>query len=88
MNSGESDPPEDPEDTGTADEALAATKAALLAFLRTERPKDIFYLGQLEVMFEDRRFLKTPWGMRGPFHCLGGHPKPATDGHLKTGHHG
>ena len=20
-------------------------------------------------------------------HVLGGHPKPATDGHLKTGHH-
>ena len=22
-----------------------------------------------------------------PHHSLGGHPKPATDGHLKTGHH-
>ena len=27
------------------------------------------------------------WSDRKVFvHCLGGHPKPATDGHLKTGH--
>jgi hypothetical protein len=72
MNSPEHDPAPEVEEGPTTDEALAATKAAILDFLRVQRPKDIFYLGQLEVLFEERRFLKTPWGMRAPFHWITG----------------
>lgn len=69
MDSDDGDP-EEPQGPWVTDEALAITRAALLSFFRDERPKEIFYLGQLEVMFEDRRFIKTEWGMRGPFHWI------------------
>jgi hypothetical protein len=69
MGWGDDQDPEQPH-PGVTDEALAATKTALLQFFRAERPKEIFYLGQLEVMFEERRFLKTEWGMRAPFHWI------------------
>lgn len=65
VDSGDDKPP----DELVPDEALGATKAALLEFFR-ERPKEVFYLGQLSVMFEDQRFLKTRWGLRGPFHWI------------------
>ncbi|SRR6266536_298735 len=70
MDPGQEDPTPELESGPTTDEALAATKEALLRFLRVERPKEIFYLGQLQVIFEDRRFLKTRWGMRAPFHWI------------------
>jgi hypothetical protein len=66
------DPPNEsaPDEAPISEEALTATKDELLKFLRIERPREIFYLGQLEVMFEERRFLRTPWGMRAPFHWI------------------
>jgi hypothetical protein len=51
--------------------ALAAAREALLRFFREERPKSLFYLGQLEVLFEDRPIIDSQrGGKKGPFHWI------------------
>jgi len=53
--------------------ALAITKEALLHFFREERPRSLVYLGQLEVLFEDRPLIESRdprRGKKGPFHWI------------------
>lgn len=61
------------EEEPTAEElrARAITKEALLRFLRDERPESLSYLGQLEVLFEDRPLIEARrGGKKGPFHWI------------------
>jgi hypothetical protein len=63
----------DPDDSGESPPdqvALVQTKEALLHFLREERPRSLFYLGQLQVLFEDRPIVDGRRGKKGPFHWI------------------
>jgi len=65
--------PEQPAESEPEQVALAITKDALLRFFRKERPRGLFYLSQLEVLFEDRPLIqaKDPRrGKKGPFHWI------------------
>jgi len=48
---------EEPPESEAEQVALAITKDALLRFFRKERPRGLFYLGQLEVLFECMKYL-------------------------------
>src|SRR5712691_9117846 len=59
--------------TEAVSRALTRPGEALLRFFREERPRSLFYLGQLEVLFEDRPLIaaRNPkHGKKGPFHWI------------------
>jgi hypothetical protein len=62
--------PEQPAEAQSEQVAIEATKVALLRFVCEERPKGLFYLGQLEVLFEDRPIIEGKRGKKGPFHWI------------------